>query len=516
MIRSRLADLVLSLLLYHVHFATAQRWRQTFSTPAANGVAQTCWQPDAGSPCVPPVQTSKSFFLEYNCYYMENICQNARLWLAGHMVANQVRTEFAYDYKGSRRDNRRDESCPRTWINNGRCPERGMPGQARSYRWNRVTSTGEFWPTVDLAPGSNNLIADDATGRPSEMIYSCDEFPPATWIQGGLGANTRCAAFRCDGTPYSSEQQFQAISHGVLRSFMQGRVPRFDINTEVVIFFFRMTNANNEIPVSIGYTDGLNPGEEIASPFTGPSKKRGIEGAESIWNGNLTFDQWIDWGNSVTMDELRQNHGLIEHHILVNDTKNDPNFMLRRELGNDIFGRWTSEFDDARTFDAKIDFIGQNISFFAEQQANHVVPSQNSRRHQIIEHPVEKLLSSIHGRESTSTPLLLNVTESALQRAVRIVEQAISDATRLNAARFENVARNKYGLAPGTVIGASGGVKRRKRNGPKGVRDDQDSLSLPPPPPLLDVTADLAAAAALVAEADAAGITGLNVSRSLH
>lgn len=45
----------------------------------------------------------------------------------------------------------------------------------------------------------------------SGVRYTCDEFPPATWVEGGNGENndspgvTRCAGFRCM-PGYKSEQ----------------------------------------------------------------------------------------------------------------------------------------------------------------------------------------------------------------------------------------------------------------------------------------------------------------------
>lgn len=74
-----------------------------------------------------------------------------------------------------------------------------------------------------------------------------------------------------------------------------------------------------------------------------------------------------------------------------------------------------------------------------------------------------------------------------LAAASRIVDDAIAKMTILNKARLDHPMRNQYRSKSAT------GSKRRRSNG------DADS-----PPPLLEITPDIAAAAALVAEADRA------------
>lgn len=64
------------------------------------------------------------------------------------------------------------------------------------------------WYYRELEPGSTvtNLIKNYHTSTGVELSkirYTCDEFPPASWVEGGNGedrdqpANTRCAAMRC-------------------------------------------------------------------------------------------------------------------------------------------------------------------------------------------------------------------------------------------------------------------------------------------------------------------------------
>lgn len=99
-------------------------------------------------------------------------------------------------------------------------------------------------------------------------------------------------------------------------------------------------------------------------------------------------------------------------------------------------------------------------------------------------HDVE-MQSTITGAMG-STPLLRNATSAELERATRLVEDALLRSAKLNAARLASPARNSHRFNPGTML----------RGAP---REDEET------PPLLDITEEIATAAALVSEADAAG-----------
>lgn len=103
--------------------------------------------------------------------------------------------------------------------------------------------------------------------------------------------------------------------------------------------------------------------------------------------------------------------------------------------------------------------------------------------------------------ELGKTPLLQKATMLDIEAARKIVQEAIAKASKLNEARLEHPARNRYWLKPGTlVMGPSRSAKRLRQ-------DAEDE----PPPPLLEITPEIAAAAALVAEADAvANSTGVS------
>lgn len=108
--------------------------------------------------------------------------------------------------------------------------------------------------------------------------------------------------------------------------------------------------------------------------------------------------------------------------------------------------------------------------------------------------------------EHKTTPLLKRAAAQDLQTARAIVDKALNESSQLNRARVDKPLRNKYGLRPGTVVGG-------------GTAPGSSSLASinKDVPPLLVITDEIAAAAALVAEAEMAGSWNgselLNVTR---
>lgn len=114
--------------------------------------------------------------------------------------------------------------------------------------------------------------------------------------------------------------------------------------------------------------------------------------------------------------------------------------------------------------------------------------------------PPKPPLAALHARGTAVPSRVSNATQAQIDKARAIVTAAIAQAAKLNEARVKKPARNNYKLAPGTII--INGITKRDNgtveNGPG------------PPPPLLDITDEIAEAAALVAEVDA--VTAVNGS----
>jgi hypothetical protein len=112
-----------------------------------------------------------------------------------------------------------------------------------------------------------------------------------------------------------------------------------------------------------------------------------------------------------------------------------------------------------------------------------------------IRNPIPSLASRQAHVNTTGSvyapPRLRNATAADIEKARAIVNSALSEAAARNKARLANPSRNKYNLKPGTATGEAA----VKRSGVETLDSD--------PPPLLDITQEIADAAALLAEADA-------------
>ncbi|GFF73175.1 glucan 1,3-beta-glucosidase [Aspergillus lentulus] len=95
-------------------------------------------------------------------------------------------------------------------------------------------------------------------------------------------------------------------------------------------------------------------------------------------------------------------------------------------------------------------------------------------------------------------PRVINATQAQIDQAYAIVKASIAQAAKLNEARVKNPARNTYKLAPGTII------KRDSNDTQTGIRQ---------PPLLLNITTEIANAAALIAEIQA--LNTANASRTV-
>ncbi len=95
--------------------------------------------------------------------------------------------------------------------------------------------------------------------------------------------------------------------------------------------------------------------------------------------------------------------------------------------------------------------------------------------------------NEVHIRDRRNeTGLLASASNSDIEKARAIVEAALEQVAEHNAARLAHPMRNKYTLNP--------------RTSNLGKRDASEDA---PPPPLFNITSDIRAAAALMAEVDA-------------
>lgn len=188
---------VLALLL---HISVAQ-FNQRYND--VNGVPH--WQRQPLQPNRPVLQPRYPVYLEYNCAKLPSICLNVRQWLNDPQkstwngrAGNDV---FTYDMyaaekqayliavkkpsKRRNREHRRDLMCGSNWRGTrGDCPESNqpdvLPGPWPHKGLETIITNTALYEIEALRIGNNPPVR---SGRQ----YTCDEFPPASWVEGGVG-----------------------------------------------------------------------------------------------------------------------------------------------------------------------------------------------------------------------------------------------------------------------------------------------------------------------------------------
>ncbi|KLU87180.1 hypothetical protein, variant [Magnaporthiopsis poae ATCC 64411] len=259
--------------------------------------------------------------------------QNADNWFDTQRGKDHKRKygmRFAFDLstegRRSRKRLRRDKSC-RNFVNSAVCPH---PNSAIVMRQDGP------WRFKDLEPGTriNEIKADTSPNGarlPSWLRYTCDEFPPATFIQGGHGianlaydkSETRCAAQRCassrqtGGTVIKAEQDWQGTSHQILRNTLLGIAngrptdfPWLGPRPKQGIIFFELRYDNsipgpkNSQPAKVIHYKG-----NTAAPVTRivSMTKRDLaakKGNRTISQEQLENEAFWRWADNVTVKEL--------------------------------------------------------------------------------------------------------------------------------------------------------------------------------------------------------------------
>ncbi len=446
----------------------------------------------------------ETVILWYNCHYLQDICKNAENFLAtprgislhsDSSLDNAGFRTFGYDANTGessayRDERRRSRSCPTNWKNTHSCPEvdQALPGAMKQ---------DVQWHTTALDPLiPNNAIKGKYIGNvlvePSWIRYSCEEFPAASWVEGGDGtahtrpASTRCAPIRCAlgaanlGFQYptgtKSEQDWQGQGHRALADALKAAVrrrnaaenpqpfPQFDPKQSVILFRFNTLDVANGVPVEVTTLD--EDDEWIAAQYVW--RNGDALDSRSVGNRNLTERELGNALHEKMLAHVGKGKGA-RHMVFANDT--EPTTVGKVEL-HGLTRRWD------------------------QPAAHHSARSA---------HPPEVDLD-----HPSTAPLLKRASSSQLERAREIVAKAIAESARRNEARYKNPARNAYRLRPGTVVGGAAvghGQPRRRQS-------ESANSTVAQPPPLLEITDEIAAAAALVAEADAvAAVRSGNVTR---
>ncbi|KAH7027557.1 pectate lyase superfamily protein-domain-containing protein [Microdochium trichocladiopsis] len=427
--------------------------------------------------------------LEYNCYYMREICANADNFYTLsrgqtlHPVNGLSNTEFGYDMNVARKEDRRDQSCPDSWKRHHSCPERGQPVQQKPMRHDGM------WWTIDTDPNVNgrpNLHIRDmhisTISGPiihlSNMSYTCDEFPPATWVEGGSGsslnsaAETRCAAMGCGRA--RAEQNWQASAHSQLRGKLHKHakdLSGYDGGESIVLFQFRYSN-NGPDGAAARIIEEFEDGH-LVETFT------------EVWRRQTHGTLLPHLRHTRPPFSREERRALIEAGEALETIIHAD--MSRVSVW--VLASITPKARDLLPYDTVAPYswaaFGLNST---TQNATYMLP----RTLPFVSIPRARSIA-----DGYATPLLKRATAHDLQAARETVKKAQAAANKLNKARVANPLRNKYSLKPGTVVGGSSNttVKSKRLT----ARDSTAETA----PPLLEITDEIAAAAALVAEAEA-------------
>ncbi|KAK3682883.1 pectate lyase superfamily protein-domain-containing protein [Podospora appendiculata] len=407
--------------------------------------------------------------LEYNCYYMTAICQNAHNFATS--ARGQARfpaTIFTYDRWGPRRDRRRAASCPSNWATNHPCPEVGQPP---------VWHDDGMWPYTALDPFSSirNQILNhyDANGNlvaNSKIRYTCDEFLQRHGSRLRLRLNDLAQQSPFNGT-YNATSRHASVS----------------------AFWFRTTNTPNGIAARV-IRDESNGMRTVFD--TTQMKRRGETRV-----GNQTIDEWFHFMDKVTVDEIISGvPGIKVDHVYTDPVEtslavtkpNTRSFVSRFDtnisLGN---GETTADFKDS----------SWNMSYRERPTQRNVAQKDSVLGEAPKARAPRKIIRD--AKDSDARQLVRRLalaTIADLEIAHMTVEEAMLEASKMNMLRYENPRRNRYGLKPGTVIQGLGG---------DGLPEEDIDLTQP----RMKITPEMKAAAALVSEADAVQLAPVHVGK---
>ena len=220
----------------------------------ANGAAEYVAGSETSSVAAPVFTPT----LVYNCYYMPLICENVASYantinpngqgdIAGPLV-------FHFDPSSSSLENRRQKACGcfahdacDKAVSNGKSTGTKVTDIANRAPFNTLNTAMSqndkdiILAGVNPSPGKTRVSLQSVPGRffgVDGVAFSCDEFPAATFIEGGTGiggsgnkAKTICAmqswqiykaAIAAGKWPLSQstqkrEQDWQGSAHGLLR-----------------------------------------------------------------------------------------------------------------------------------------------------------------------------------------------------------------------------------------------------------------------------------------------------------
>ncbi|KAK2074979.1 hypothetical protein P8C59_009144 [Phyllachora maydis] len=160
---------------------------------------------------------------------------------------------------------------------------------------------------VTLGMAGYNVIANQANTGPSGAFWSCDEWPPATTTNGGIGAQTYCAPqnYKCSstmralGAGMNGEQDIQGNSHNILRTILQKLNP----GQSLINFKFQTTwQDDDDVPGAyVEWTEA--DGEYVNNIFSRADDVPLMRYALFFSNGSIQY-----YARPMTVNEMHEKY----------------------------------------------------------------------------------------------------------------------------------------------------------------------------------------------------------------
>ncbi|PVI00005.1 glycoside hydrolase family 18 protein [Periconia macrospinosa] len=376
---------------------------------------------------------------------MPAICQNVQNWHSSPLISgwhtssnNQYRGYFTYDLGSSegtldRGQDRRNLMCPDTWkgtILQPKCPHNNQPRVVPPlYDMNGVGVTALIPQTGTellqiIADGKDNPIPGVGQLQPSGRMYTCDEFPPASWIEGGIGlglngvaGTTYCApmARRCDNEhdPRGSEQNWQGFIHGILGAHLEAQLGNADMdynyNTPVAFRFSWITDPNEVWAAQVssdraygGWDQSVRPGTNFRS-FGNNYSRPDID---FIPNGNGSLAVQLSNGEVLRTHEGNSIPRIRERIMSLSGGGKD------RVASNFTAGNGMSKPNDTTPWHITAEDISPKLSTYGLHTQQDPVEAID-----IIGWSKEIILGQLQGINSTNDTTLANQTMANIGRS---------------------------------------------------------------------------------------------------
>ncbi|KAK6519258.1 hypothetical protein TWF281_003094 [Arthrobotrys megalospora] len=513
--------------------------------------------------------------LYWNCRVMPHICSNVDAWKALNPAANTVPREFVMDLGGGtlppvaggtstrrrngRTDRRRNAMCGNSaaWrsIKNALHATPFDPGRSAAVYYGEATFPGSGVYAMSTLNGQNLMpgtaIIAYPPGHPNAggnvgLQYTCDEFPCASWIQGGNGPRGvinrgTLRAAPMDGTCNNnqigppgpsrrSEQNWQAAGNVALSDafkdiyllsnnqassvaavflFSTTTLPLASSSTHAFIVYDTAAAGAPPDPTTIIKRDGVNHYFNSAGHRVTPTSAQNRPINTGLSQQNIHVVKKSNIADSI--DNEKRGTGGSRPLIDEEDETLDDEIQALRQLkraekkrreeeDKKILEQMELDHEELQgevpVYDPQLFETDEYLSILDPKL---LIPDKRTKRAKVGREERKRLRggdkSTWFNKEETSRIARLRKLSDSAKRASSREPAAVKNARRMvRAAQREAEARNAYVVA---------NPRRNSPNGPKGDAPRSKKRGIQLSRYQFTVNSTIANAAALIAEADA-------------